>query len=101
MKIFKYGKWEEVNIGQKVLVARCGSGHTIFGEFGIISRVTKTQIVVITDSGTIVKTDLDLNAIGKAAKAGYFVSTKIENRDNLIVSRVHYWNDQKCCMEYK
>jgi hypothetical protein len=101
MKIFNCGRFEEIELGQKVLVARCGSGHTIFGEFGTITKFTKTQVVVTTDSGTIVKTDLNLNTIGKANKNDYFVSTKVSNRDNLIVSKVHYWNDQKCCMEYK
>lgn len=34
MKVWNNGKFVEVEIGQRVLVATCGSGRSYFGEFG-------------------------------------------------------------------
>ena len=102
MKVFTMGTLNEFNIGDKFLVARCGYGHTIFGEYATLTKITNTQLVFTTESGTIVKSKIDvLKTIGKAAKNGYFISDKIDGRDNLIKSTVSYWNDKKCCMEYK
>lgn len=55
MKVLNNGKYVEVELGRKVLVARCGSGMTIFGEFGKLDRVTKNHMVFVTDSGAVVK----------------------------------------------
>lgn len=105
MKVWNLGSLIDVEIGQKVLVARCGSGHTYFSEFGKIARTTNKHIVVITDSGATVKTEIDmLNTIGKAAKAGYFVSIKVDGREedkNFIHQNVRYWNEKKLCFEKK
>ncbi len=105
MKVWNFDKFVDVEIGQKVLVARCGSGKTYFGEFGKIERTTNKHIVVITDSGATVKTEIDtLNTIGKAAKAGYFVSIKVDGREedkNFIHQNVRYWNEKKLCLEKK
>lgn len=101
MKVWTLGKFEELNLGQKVLVARCGGGHSIFGEFAEFIRMTEKHLVFKTDSGSIIKTDMNINTIGKAKKENYFVSLAIEGRENLIHSRVSYWNDKKLCMEYK
>ena len=102
MKVWNLGKFVDVEIGQKVLVARCGSGKSYFGEFGKIARTTNKHIVVITDSGATVKTEIDtLNTIGKAAKAGYFVSLRTAGREDMIHERVMYWNEKKMCFENK
>ena len=102
MKVWNLGSFIDVEIGQKVLVARCGSGKSYFGEFGKIARTTNKHIVVITDSGATVKTEIDtLNTIGKAAKAGYFVSLHVEGREDMIHERVMYWNEKKMCFENK
>lgn len=104
MKVFAYGKFENLEIGQKVLVARCGSGRSYFGEFAFFERKTKQHLVFITESGSVVKTNENLNTVGKASKAGYFVSLRIEGRENdkeFMKQRVHYWNDKKAVMEYK
>lgn len=86
--------------GTKVFVGRCGSGHTVFGEMAVFSHETATQFVFVTKSGSIVKTDKNMNTVGKAKKEGYFVSTNIDWPD-AIKERVHYWNEKKLCMEYK
>ena len=72
-----------------------------FGEFGKIARATDKHIVIVTDSGAVVKTDMDLNAVGKAAKAGYFVSLCVDGREDMIRERVMYWNEKKMCFENK
>ena len=102
MKVWNFDKFVDVEIGQKVLVARCSSGKSYFGEFGKIARVTDNHIVVITDSGAVVKTNIEtLSTVGKAAKAGYFVSLRIEGREDMIHERVRFWNEKKMCFENK
>lgn len=94
-------RFEDVEVGRRVLVARCGSGRTIFGEFGTVTKELKNHLVITTDSGTIVKVNDMFRTVGKAEREGYFVSLKTEGRDNLIPSRVMYWNDKKVCFEFK
>ena len=103
MKVWNCGKFIDVELGQRFLVATCGGGHSIFGEYAVLDRITEQHLVFVTDSGTVVKTAKDNlhHVVGKAAKANYFVSASIERNDNFIVSRVHYWNDKKRCIEYK
>ena len=102
MKVWNFGKFVDVEIGQKVLVARCGSGRSYFGEFGKIAKTTSKHIVVVTESGAVVKTDIDtLNTVGKAAKEGYFVSINVEGREDMIHECVKYWNKKKLCFENK
>lgn len=102
MKVWNFGKFVNVTIGQKVLVARCGSGTSLFGEFGKIERTTGKHIVIVTDSGSIVKTGIeDLNPIGKARKEGYFVSLHIDGREDMIHECVRYWNEKKLTFENK
>lgn len=100
-KVWNFGEFVDVEFGQKVLVARCGSGRSYFGEFGKIARATDKHIIVVTDSGAVVKTDMDLNAVGKAAKAGYFVSLRVDGREDMIHECVKYWNKKKMCLENK
>ena len=105
MKVWDLGSLIDVEIGQKVLVARCGSGKSYFGEFGKIARTTSKHIVVVTESGAIVKTRIDaLNTVGKAAKEHYFVSIKVDGREedkNFFHESVRYWNEKKLCLEKK
>ena len=105
MKVWNLGGFIDVEIGQKVLIARCGSGHNYFGEFGKLVRTTKNNLVFETESGAIVKTSIDtLNTVGKAAKEHYFVSIKVDGREedkNFIHQSVRYWNEKKLCFEKK
>ena len=102
MKVWNLGKFVDIEIGQKVLTARCGSGRFYFGEFGKIVRVTNKHIVVVTDSGAVIKTDIEtLNTVGKAKKAGYFVSLHIDGREDMTHECVNYWNEKKLCFENK
>lgn len=98
------GKFIEVEIGQKFLIARVSSGRSYFGEYATLERVTERHFVFITESGSQVKTAKD-NLHKVVGKFGdYFVSPNVEGRDedpNFHHERVHYWNNNKCVMEYK
>ncbi len=80
MKIWDCGKFEDIEIGQKVFVGHCGSGHTVFGEYAILERTTTKHLVFKTESGATIKTDIEnLNkVIGKAGKQGNWVSLVTE-----------------------
>lgn len=98
MKVWHCGNFIDVTIGQRFLVARCGSGHTYFGEYATLKRTTKQHLVFITDSGAQVKTSIENlhKVVGKAAE--YFVSPNIEGRDkdpNFIKSNVRFWDAKK------
>ena len=85
-----------------VFVARCGSGRTVFGERAHLSKILKNHLVFTTESGAQVKTNLDGWTVGKAENAGYFVALRdMTDEENVIHSKVSYWNSKKCCMEYK
>lgn len=80
MKIWDCGKFEDIEIGQKVFVGHCGSGYTVFGEYAILERTTTKHLVFKTESGATIKTDIEnLNkVIGKAGKQGNWVSLVTE-----------------------
>lgn len=102
MTVYKYGEKYEIIEGTEVFVGTCSSGHTVFGERAYFTRATKQHLVFTTESGSIVKTNYDVNTVGKAAKNNYFVSfVTMDKRENVIPQTVHYWNDKKMCMEYK
>lgn len=106
MKVYTCGEFKNIEIGQKVLVAYCGSGHSYFGEFGKLVRTTKQHLVFETESGAQVKTTLDNlhNVVGKAKKENIWVSLNIDNRendDNFIHTEIRFWDDKKRCFVKK
>ena len=106
MKVWSCGDFIDIKIGQRVLVARCGGGHTYFGEFGKLARVTSNSLVFVTDSGATVKTAIDNlhNVYGKAAKERYFVSPNVDGREsdeNFIRQNVRFWDEKKMCFVNK
>lgn len=87
MRTFYCGNFINIEIGQEVTVARCSSGHTIFGEPASLERMTKQHLVFKTESGQIIKCPLDNMSltVGKANKAGYFIKVrKFEDIENII-----------------
>ena len=80
MKVWNCGNFENIEIGQKVFVGHCGSGHTVFGEYATLTRTTSMHLVFTTESGTTIKTKKDnlCHVIGKAAAQHIFVSTITE-----------------------
>lgn len=106
LKVWSCGKFINMEIGQKVLVAHCGSGHTYFGEFGKLVRVTKQHLVFLTDSGTQIKTAIDNlhKVVGRAAKEGIWVSTNIDGREddpNFIKQNTSLWDEKNCKRVFK
>lgn len=102
MRVWFNGELENIEIGQTVLVAHCGSGHSYFGEFGKLVKTTKQHLVFETESGAQVKTAIDNlhQVVGKAKTERYFVSLRVEGREedpNFIQQDVKYWDDKKCC----
>lgn len=100
MKVWHCGKFENIEIGQKVLVAYCGSGHSYFGEFARLVKTTKQHLVFETESGTQVKTAIDNlhQVVGKAKKADLWVSLNIEGREddkNFTHSEINFWDEKK------
>lgn len=75
MKIWFHGKYIEMNIGERVTVFKCGSGHSTYGEEATLTRTTERHLVFKTDSGATVKTATDnlSKVVGKAGKAGWHV----------------------------
>ena len=80
MKVWTSGKYENIEIGQKVFVGHCGSGHSVFGEYATLERTTKQHLVFKTESGATIKTAIDnlCQVIGKAGQQGNFVSLGTE-----------------------
>lgn len=102
LRVFKLGEFIEINDEMDFYVGTCGSGRTVFGEKAKLTRTTANHLIFTTESGTIVKTNYNMTTIGKAAKNNYWVGVGDRtNEPNYINQRVHYWNDSKCCFEYK
>lgn len=102
MKIYKFGEWKELNENTVVFVGRSGSGQTLFGEPAKLNKVTDKHLEFVTDSGAVVKTNHDMNTIGKAKKANYWVGFGDRtNCEHTIIEKVSYWNDKKLCLENK
>lgn len=106
MKVWFNGNFVDMQVGQKVLVARCGLGRTYYGEFGTLTRTTGRHLVFVTESGAIVKTAIDnlSHVVGKAKNEGYFVSIFVDGRKedpDFIHQNVRFWNEKKLCFENK
>lgn len=104
MKVWNFGKLVDIEIGQRVLVAKCGLSRCRYGELAKLDRLEKKYMVFVTDSGAIVKTKIDnLCTVGKAEKAGYrvYLNTEEINNELFFKSNVLYWNKEKVCFENK
>lgn len=91
MKVWNNGRFEDMELGQRVFVGHCGSGMAVFGEYGNLERTTKQHLIFKTESGNVIKTKIDNlnNVVGKAGKQGYFVSTKTDRE--FIKSKVYIY----------
>lgn len=99
MKTWYNGKHVNIQIGQKVTVIRISSGRTVFGEVASLTKATSQHLVFTTESGAIVKTQLDnLHAVvGRAKDSNYSISLKApEEFADFIGEEVRFW-DRKTC----
>lgn len=102
MMVYKFGEAVELDENTEIFVGRCGSGHTVFGERAKFTKALAKHLVFTTESGAIVKTNYNMNTVGKASKEGYFVGLGDRTNDeNVIHENVRYWNDKKLCFETK
>lgn len=103
-KVWRNGKFIEIDETTEFFIGTCGSGKSVFGENAKLFKINKNSLVFKTESGSLVKTEVDaLNTIGKARKEDYFVSlgAKDYNDTNVIKKRVSFWNSNKGVFEYK
>ena len=85
-EVYFNGQWLEIKIGTKVFIGRCGSGKTVFGEYGTLTKINKNGLVFTTDSGTKITTKKEsLNTTKKCSQ--YFVSLNI-NRTDFIKTKI-------------
>lgn len=103
LRVWKNGKWVEINSEMDFYVGRCSSGRTVFGEKAKLHKVLANHLVFKTESGSLVKTTINtMMTVGKAAKENYWVGLGDRtNEPNYINERVKFWNDKKLCFEYK
>lgn len=99
MLVWFNGKFHDMQIGQEVTVFRCGSGKTTYGESARLDSANSKNLIFVTDSGAVVKTDKENlhKTVGKAAKEGYVVTLKsIDQFAEMIIENVTYWDEKKC-----
>ena len=93
VKVWNNGEWITINKEMEFFIGRCSSGRTIFGENANLFKINKNSLVFKTESGSLVKTDIDsLCTIGKAKKAGYFISIRSKDYEdtNVIKAKVSF-----------
>jgi len=96
---------EVIKIGTDCFIGHCGSGISVLGENGKVTRITDKYIYCTSESGSVLKYDIQKqDTIGKWRKAFYFITlnrTRDYNDKNVCKQRPHVWNDKKCELEYK
>ena len=100
MRIWDYGKWVDLEIGQRVFIGKCVGLRSVWGEFGRFERVTKQHAVFISESGSIIKTAIDnlCHVAGGFGREGWWVSPKIDRVEgkDFMQRTPSYWNLSKC-----
>lgn len=99
-RVWWSGGLRTIKTGDKVFVGRCGSGRTVFGEFGTLVGATKTQLIFKTDSMAMIRTSRDNlhKVIGKFRKEGWWVSLATD-REDFIQEAVTYWDEKLLCFK--
>ena len=91
MSVFYLGDYINIEIGQEVTIATCGSGDTVFGEPATLTRTTKQHMVFKTESGQTVKCPIDNMSytIGKA-RDYFIIVRKFEDLEYIIHDAVKF-----------
>lgn len=80
LDVWYVGEWINIELGTKVLIAKCGSGKSVFGEYATLTKITKGgSLVFTTESGTKVSTKKE-NLRPTKKHEDYFISLHT-NRD--------------------
>lgn len=102
---FEGVKEEIIKIGSDCFIGHCGSGITVFGENGKVTRITDKYIYCTSESGSVLKYDIaKQGTIGKWRKEYFFINlnhTKDYNDKNVCKMKPSVWNDKKLELEYK
>jgi len=102
---FEGVKEEIIKIGSDCFIGHCGSGITVFGENGKVTRITDKYIYCTSESGSVLKYDIaKQDTIGKWRKAYFFINlnhTRDYNDKNVCKMKPSVWNDKKLELEYK
>lgn len=106
IRVCTNGKYVEINDSMDFYVGRggrCGSGYYVFGEKAKLYKVLEKHLVFKTESGSLVKTKKEtMETVGKAAKERYWVGIGDRTgQKNYYHERVKFYNERKCCFEYK
>jgi len=101
MKVWANASWVDIEVGQRVFIGQCSSGHTVFGELGTFVRATKRHCIFRSDSGSEVKTPINniMQTSGGWNEEGWWVSLHTERE--YIPRRPAYWNAKKLELCYK
>ena len=102
-------KEEIIKIGSSCFIGHCGSGHSVFGENGTVTKIKGNYIYCTSESGSVIKWNIEKRDVcGKWKTEFYFVQFNItreyctpEHITETIKSRPSIWNSKKCTLEYK
>ena len=106
---FEGVKEEIIKIGSSCFIGHCGSGHSVFGENGTVTKIKGNYIYCTSESGSVVKWNIEKRDVcGKWKTEFYFVQFNMtrtyctpEHQTECIKSRPSVWNDKTLELEYK
>ena len=102
---FKGPEKVTVKIGNDCFIGHCGSGITVFGENGKVTKITEKYIYCTSESGSVLRYDIQKkDTIGKWRNNYYFISLNSKrdyNDKNVCKQAPSVWNSEKCRLEYK
>lgn len=106
---FEGVKQEVIKIGSDCFIGHCGSGRSVLGENGKVTKISENYIYCTSESGSIIKYNIDKKCTcGKWNENFYFIQFNTtqtyctpEHNTNYIKSRPGVWNSKKCTFEYK
>lgn len=102
-------KEEIIKVGSNCFIGHCGSGTSVLGENGKVTKISDRYIYCTSESGSIVKYNIEKMCVcGKWFEAFYFIQFNTtqtyctpENHTDFFKSRPSVWNSKKCEFEYK
>ena len=100
---------ETIKIGTDCFIGKCGSGRTVLGENGKVTKISDRYIYCTSESGSVIRYNIEKRDVcGKWKENFYFVcfnQTRTyctpENHTETIKSRPSVWNSEKCQLEFK
>lgn len=106
---FEGVKEEIIKVGADCFIGKCGSGRSVFGENGKVTKISNDYVYCTSESGSVVKWNIEKKCVaGKWNKNFYFVNFNMtreyctpEHITECIKSQPSVWNSDKCCLEYK